>query len=152
MRAPRPDRAVISSRLLVGVLLATALFGCEASSTPGAPPISLAKFSLTEMAPRTGCELVRLDYGSLTFRIRPDAPVEAITANGHGLRTVWEHGFVPDPMGELLIRDAAGEVVVRDGDVLVQPELESPRLNGHVVCASAGGVFVFDGDASDLSS
>jgi hypothetical protein len=104
MRAPRPDRALISFRPLAGFLLAAALLGCEASGTPSAPPISLAMFSLTEMAPRTGCELVRLDYGSLTFRIKPDAPVEAITANGH------------------------------------------------MVCASAGGVFVFDGDASDLSS
>ena len=129
--------------MLAGGLVAASLLGCAAPQPPNVMPTSMARFGLTPLPPRAGCELVRIEYKSLTFLIQPGLPVKAVTARGHALETAWDLGFAPDDEGGLLIRDAAGEAVVRDGEVVAQPERDFARLNGHLVCVSRDRVWVF---------
>ncbi len=109
-----------------------------------AAPAGSPAFALRESPPNLGCDAIGVEYQSVTFRIDPAAsePVTAITDSGTTLLTHWERGFQAGAAGELLIRDPNGQVVVRDGDVLVVPGGTWPRLGGYFVCLAPDALFV----------
>ena len=58
----------------------------------------------------------------------------AVSDTGRELVTHWEAGFVPGSATERVIRDPAGQVVARDGEVVaLHPGWQ---LHGHFTCMS----------------
>jgi len=117
----------------------------SASPTPGGPG-----FALNESPAGLGCDAMRPPYDEIVFRIDPEAdePVTAIADTGAVLATYWSAGFVGGTADDPVVRDAAGEVVVSDGDTLVIPEAEWPRLHGYFVCPANDAVYVLEVDPS----
>src|SRR5262245_36104417 len=150
-----------SLALLVLSLAAVACAGpTQTSSSATAPPVvpvkpssSLAGASTIELhrAPANlGCDSIGVDYTSMTFHIDPGAvdPVIALTNKGTTLMTYWSDGFVAGPDRERVIRDAAGRLVVSDGDPLLVPAAAYPRLAGYFVCLAQDAIYVLDTDPS----
>jgi hypothetical protein len=110
----------------------------------GAAPAGSPAFALRESPRDLACDAIGVEYRSVTFRIDPAAsePVTAVTDLGTTLLTHWEQGFQAGAMGELLIRDPNGQIVVKDGDVLVVPGAAWPRLSGYFVCLAPNKLFV----------
>jgi hypothetical protein len=113
------------------------------STLPGSPSPSPG-FVLHAGAATGGCDAIGLEYQSLTWRIDPaaDEPVTAVTNTGETLLTAWAPGFTAGSADERVIRDPAGVVVVRDGDVLRVGD----RLNGYYVCLGLTNLSVFTQD------
>jgi hypothetical protein len=91
-----------------------------------------------------GCDALVPPYGSVTFKIEVTAPeqVVALADNGASLSTSWSAGFVGGSSDDLVVRDPAGSVVVRDGEVLIIPDRAWPRLAGYFVCPSSTALYV----------
>jgi hypothetical protein len=91
-----------------------------------------------------GCDAQVPPYGSVTFKIEVTAPeqVVALADNGASLSTSWSAGFVGGSSDDLVVRDPAGSVVVRDGEVLIIPDRAWPRLAGYFVCPSSTALCV----------
>lgn len=148
--------------LLVSLLLASAALiacggGASPSPTPSATPSPVPSaspggpgFALNESPAGLGCDAMRPPYDEIVFRIDPEAdePITAIADTGAVLKTYWSAGFVGGTADDPVVRDAAGEVVVSDGDTLVIPEAEWPRLSGYFVCPSNDAVYVLEVDPS----
>ena len=83
-------------------------------------------------------------YRTLTFRIDPAATeqVTAVSDTGVQLMTYWSAGFVPGTTAERVVRDPAGQVVARDGEVLTVPEAAFPELHGYFVCLNPTKLYV----------
>lgn len=90
------------------------------------------------------CPLVGFPSGEMTFRIDPAAAeqVVAIASNGTPYHVWWSEGFTGGSVADPVVRDPAGEVVARDGEVLSIPDQGSPRLHGYMVCASSDSIYV----------
>lgn len=97
--------------------------------------------------PDLGCDTIGWEgepYHTLTFRIDPTAAehVTAVSDTGVQLMTFWSAGFVPGTITERVIRDPAGQVVARDGEVLAVPAAAFPELHGYFVCLSPTKLYV----------
>jgi hypothetical protein len=99
---------------------------------------------LREAPANLGCDTIGIDYKRMTFRIDPAAneQVTATTDTGVTLATYWSAGFKPGTDSERAIRDAAGKVVLSDGDVLDVPPAAYPRLAGYFVCLAPTKLYV----------
>ncbi|MEK6720256.1 MAG: hypothetical protein AABZ33_06235 [Chloroflexota bacterium] len=91
-----------------------------------------------------GCDAIPAPYRSFTIRIDPTAvdQVWAITDGGVRLWTSWAPGFRGGSAGDPVIRDPAGEVVARDGELVALPDGDWPRLHGYFVCPSPDAIYV----------
>jgi hypothetical protein len=136
---------------LLLVAIAVAACGAAASPSPSAPsPSALSPspdgFGLRPAPADLGCDAIRPPYDEVTFRIDPSAEdaVTAVTDTGTVLKTYWSSGFRGGTTADPVVRDAAGQVVVRDGDVMVIPEAEWPSVAGYFVCPSTDAVYVLE--------
>ena len=150
-------RRTISLLLVSVALVACASPGTSAptpSPVPSAVPSPSAapstSIGLHRVAGDMGCDTIGIDYTSLTFHIDPAAEdqVTALTNKAVTLKTYWSNGFQPGSDSERVIRDASGQVVVRDGDPLLIPAAAYPRLAGHFVCLAPDAIYVLDADPS----
>ena len=132
------------------VVACLALWACAGSSTgPSAsPPATTAPSSAATGAPSSaaivlhvtpadlGCDSIGIDYKTKTFHIDPAAaePGSAMTDTGVSLVTHWPPGFTASDA----VRDAAGNVVATEGEVLQggQP------LHGYYVCLAPTKLYV----------
>jgi hypothetical protein len=105
---------------------------------------------LREAPANMGCDTIGIDYTSMTFHIDPTATeqVSAVTDTGVTLVTYWAAGFQPGAGTERVVRDAAGQVVVADGEVLQVPPAAYPRLHGYFVCLAPDKLYVLLTDPS----
>ena len=120
----------------------------SAAATPTAAasevPTAVPEIRLRRAPANLGCDTIRVPYRSVTFHIVPAAgeQVWAITNLGTQLTTFWSAGFVGDASAAPVIRDADGQVVATDGEVLAIPERDWPRLHGHFVCPGESRLYV----------
>jgi hypothetical protein len=128
-----------------GAPVASATAGASASGAPSGSTIVLH-----EAPANLGCDTIGVDYKSMTFHIDPAAAeqVSATTDTGVTLVTYWSVGFVPGADSERVIRDPAGKVVLRDGEVLQVPPAAYPRLAGYFVCLGTDKIYVLLNDPS----
>jgi hypothetical protein len=128
-----------------GAPVATATGGAPTSGAPSGSTIDL-----NEAPANLGCDTIGIDYRSMTFHIDPAATeqVSATTDTGVTLVTYWSAGFVPGTDSERVIRDPAGKVVVKDGEVLQVPPAAYPRLAGYFVCLGTNKIYVLLNDPS----
>ena len=81
----------------------------------------------------------------VTFRIEPYAreAVLAIADDGMALHVRWPPGFLAGTYDDPAVRDPAGEVVARDGQRLISPEVGFPKLpGGWAVCFGGDSIYV----------
>jgi hypothetical protein len=155
------------SALAIAGLAAAVLAACTAGSSPqpsisspqpsarpsapsAQPSASAAALVLREAPANLGCDTMGWQgepYTSLTFRIDPAAAeqVSAVSNTGAELQTFWAAGFVGSAT-ERVIRDPAGQVVARDGEVLAVPAAAFPRLHGYFVCLNPDKLYVLLAD------
>jgi hypothetical protein len=128
-----------------GARVATATAGAPTSGAPSGSAIDLH-----EAPANLGCDTIGIDYRSMTFHIDPASTeqVSATTDTGVTLVTYWSAGFVPGTDSERVIRDPAGKVVVKDGEVLQVPPAAYPRLAGYFVCLGTNNIYVLLNDPS----
>ena len=136
---------------------ALVLAACGTTSTPSASPApsgspaqptpgpSASPFALRPAPANLGCDAVPATYRQVVFHIDPAAsdPVTATTETGKVLKTFWMPGFVGGTAADPTVRNATGQVVVADGQVLPIPNGAWPRLAGHFVCPSTDALYVF---------
>jgi hypothetical protein len=80
-----------------------------------------------------------------SFTIRLDATGReyawVITGDGQRLDLWWQKGFVGGPPDDPTVRDPGGNVVARDGEIVV-PGQANDALHGHALCAPEGSLYV----------
>ena len=115
------------------------------AASPGATTINTAAPSsatvvLHETPADLGCDSIGIDYKTVTFHIEPAAAeqVSATTDTGVALVTYWEAGMRAEAGPDPVIRDARGNVVMADGDVLQVGQ----RLRGFDVCFAPTKLYV----------
>ena len=91
-----------------------------------------------------GCDAMGEPYRSFVIRFDPDAAdqVTADSDDGAPLQTFWSAGFVGGPVGDPSVLDPDGNVVARDGEEVVIPDGQWPRLHGYFVCPSPDAIYV----------
>ena len=133
--------------LLIASLAISACGGGSTSPSPS-PAVSPAASTTATVAPSSaaivlhetpadlGCDSIGIDYKTMTFHIDAAAAeqVSATTDTGVALVTYWPAGFTA---GEA-VRDAAGNVVVADGEVLQGGQL----LHDYYVCLAPTKLYV----------
>ena len=134
-------------RLRIAMLAVVGLVTSACASPPPSTPlpvVSPVPITLRVAPANLGCDAMAPPYGSVTFRIDATAPeqVVALADTGATLSTFWSAAFVGGSSGESLVRDPAGSVVVRDGEVLRIPDGSWPRLAGYFVCPSSNALYV----------
>lgn len=138
----------------VALLAVVALLIGACSNAPQAPiptaPASRVAITLRVAPPNLGCDAMAPEYRSVTFAIDAAAPehVVARTDSGTTLSTFWSAGFEGGSSEDPVVRDPAGAVVARDGEVLRIPEGAWPRLAGYFVCPSSNALYVLLVDPS----
>ena len=75
----------------------------------------------------------------LTFQIdvAADEDVVAVATDDRRYHVWWSAGFVGGTATDPVVRDPAGHVVARDGEVL-----REPTLHGYPVCATGESIYV----------
>ena len=113
------------------------VIGC-ASPAPSSSPTP-ETIQLRFMAADMGCMMAAAPL-PLMFRIDPaaDEQVIAVAHDGTRYHTWWSEGFLGGTAADPVVRDPAGQVVVRDGDLL-----EDYTLHGNRVCVGSGSIWVF---------
>ncbi|HEV8488230.1 MAG TPA: hypothetical protein VGQ58_00410 [Candidatus Limnocylindrales bacterium] len=153
----RSDRREMRLPTLVLATVCLGLAACASATTPtpspppSATPSSTPADAAIELRPapaNIGCDAVPAPYQQVTFRIEAAASVQvtAVADTGAVLRTFWSVGFRGGRAADPVIRDPAGQVVVANGDVLVIPERDWPRLQGYFVCPSNDELYVLLSD------
>jgi hypothetical protein len=147
--------------LAAGITLMATLCGCGSAATatssepsaPSASPVGsapVATIRLNVAPANLGCDAMGVPYRSLTIRVDPAAvdQVTALTDDNAPLKTFWSAGFVGGPLDEPVVFDPDGNVVAREGEIVVIPDGQWPRLHGYFVCPSADAVYVLLTDPS----
>jgi len=141
--------------LLVAALTLAACTGATPSPTPSVPSSPAPSptpdgFGLRPAPADLGCDAMRPPYESVTFRIDPSAEdsVTAVADTGAVLRTYWSAGFRGGTSADPVVRDADGQEVVSNGDVLDIPDAGWPRLAGYFVCPSTDALYILAEDPS----
>lgn len=111
------------------------LVGCASPSPSQTPTEATIQIRFT---PGDFCPLAAVQL-PLTFRIdaAADEDVIAVTASGTRYHVWWAEGFRGGTASEAVVRDPAGQVVARDGEVL-----SGYTLHGHTVCATGNSIYV----------
>lgn len=151
----RRPRAMLSLHLgparWIGMLaLSLSLVACATGPVPtaspvptpgGSPSAPTGDVELRRAPAGMACDAIGVPYRSVTFRLDPAAtePVVAVTDGGAILRTFWSEGFAARD-GRIV--DAAGVVVIADGDTLAIPAAAWPRLGGYFVCPGPDALHV----------
>ena len=131
------------------VVACMALSACTAGSSSSATASSSAPSTVATAAPSSasvvlhetpanlGCDAIGIDYKTMTFHIDPAAAeqVSAMTDTGVSLVTYWPAGFTS---GNGAVRDATGDVVASDGEVLQSGK----QLPGYDVCLAPTKLYV----------
>jgi hypothetical protein len=135
---------------VLSIVAMLTLAGC--AGAPGSAPSSAAPRSALTSAPpaaivlrqvpaNTACDSIGWPdniepFRDVTFRIDPTATehVFAVSNTGIALVTEWAAGFEGGTTLDPVVRDAEGQVVLEDGDVLNLPAGTMPRLAGYPVC------------------
>lgn len=141
--------AVISLVLAACTSTPTATPTARPVTTPTPPSMPAPEESPTAITLRAapdnlGCDAIAPTYRSVTFVIDVTAPDQVVARadTGETLTTFWSAGFVGGSSADPVVRDPAGSVVARDGDVLAMPEGAWPRLAGYFVCPSTNALYV----------
>jgi len=96
------------------------------------------------------CPLARIPFDELTIRIDPTAAeqVWAVAEDGTRFHLWWSEGFTGGSADDPVVRDSAGRVVARDGEILTIPGRGAgrPEIQGHQVCAGSGSLYVISAD------
>jgi len=97
-----------------------------------------------------GCDAMGVPYRSATIRLDPTAAdqVTALTDDGAPLKTFWSEGFVGGSVDDPSVLDPDGVVIARDGEIVVIPDGQWPRLHGYFVCPSPDALYVLLTDPS----
>jgi hypothetical protein len=110
-----------------------------------ASPSPTPSVSLVSLPADAGCETQLINYESITFHLDPGEPVTASAPGGHRLRTAWDRSFHAGSGAELVVYDSAGQIVARDGEIVLLPERNRP-LHGHLLCVGIDYVWIFGAD------
>ena len=139
----------VNRRLGLLAIAFVGVVGCASPAVSSSPAASAtpAETIYVRIVPDPGeCPLVAFPPGDMTFRIDPAAlwpqQVVAIASNGTPYHVWWSEGFTGGSVADPVVRDPAGEVVARDGEILSIPDQGSPRLHGYMVCASSDSIYV----------
>lgn len=121
--------------------LALGIGACNGPA-PTATPFDGFAIQLKYMADDELCPLASVP--DVTFRINPIAmeQVTAVDPVGRRWQVLWAPGFQGGPAGDPVVRDPAGQIVLRDGEGLTIPATGQPTLHGHPVCAGRE-IYVF---------
>jgi hypothetical protein len=111
----------------------------SAAPVAGSPPA----FALNRAPADLGCDSIGWPddvppFHALTFKIDPaaDEPVSARSDTGVELETWWVPGFEPGESSERVVRGPDGQVVARDGEVVVLPPRQNAKLHGYPLCVT----------------
>jgi hypothetical protein len=118
-----------------------------ASTTPA--PIATFEPHLNRLPPKSDCAAELITFRWIRFAISTAVSdtVTAVTDDGHRLRTFWDNEFeLVERSGELVVRDAAGGEVVRNGQSVEIHVPSTPRIQGHLVCLGTDRLWVFGND------
>ena len=144
----------MKTMISLAILAMAVLTACAATPPPAsmAAPPSVAvpgALALNRAPADVGCDSIGWPdevepFGSLTFRIDPAAadPVVAVSDTGVTLETWWVPGFEAGPAPDRVIVGPAGEVIVRDGDVLALVPRQNAELNGYPLCITPTTLYV----------
>lgn len=120
-----------------------------AACMPGAdgsvgPTIAVVPIVLRAAPANLGCDSIFPPYRSATIRIDPfqTEQIWAEADTGERLEVFWSVGFVGGSFAEPVVTDPAGKVVARDGERIVLPEGDWPRLGGYFVCPGTMALYV----------
>ncbi len=130
----------VGVRSLLVTLLSAGVVAC-ASPTPSLPaPTPTATLRLSFAPADAGCPLAGLP-AQITFRIDPAAldQVVAIRPDGRALHIFWSQGFQGGTLEDPVVRDPNGQVVARDGEVVIDP---GRGIHGHAVCSGSDSLYV----------
>lgn len=128
-------------------LVAVALLGggCSlAASGTAEPSAAVDPIVLRAAPPNLGCDSILPLYRSATIRIdrSQEEQVWAEADTGERLDVFWSVGFVGGSSAEPVVSDPAGKVVARDGERIILPEADWPRLQGYFVCPGTTALYV----------
>lgn len=144
---PRTDATMTRRTRAAVLLLSTVLIGAGCSLGPGLgpePSAAVIPIVLRAAPPNLGCDSILPPYRSATIRIDPSQPeqVWAEADTGERLDVFWSVGFVGGSSAEPAVADPTGKVVARDGERVVLPEADWPRLGGYFVCPGTTALYV----------
>lgn len=132
-------------------LVAVAMLGAGCSphsSVTAEPSVAVIPIVLRDAPPNLGCDSILPPYRSATIRIDA-AAAEQVWAEADTcarLEVFWSRGFVGGTSVEPVVADPAGKVVARDGEQIVLPEADWPRLGGYFVCPGTTALYVLQRD------
>jgi hypothetical protein len=88
----------------------------------------------------SGCPLAGLP-AQITFRIDPAAldQVVAVSPDGRVLHIFWSQGFQGGTFDDPVVRDPSGQVVARNGEVVIDP---ARGIHGYTVCSGSDSLYV----------
>lgn len=141
----------MNTRLLFLAAMCLATVGCAGTPSPSPSGQPTTVSIVLHAAPANlGCDSIAPPYRVVTFRIDASAleQVSAVTDTGARLTTFWAQGFRGGSSADPVVRDPSGSVIVADGDVLVIPGQDWPRLAGYFVCPSPDALYVLLADPS----
>jgi hypothetical protein len=130
----------VGVRSLFVTILSAGVVAC-ASATPSAPdPTPTATLRLSFAPADAGCPLAGVP-DRITFRIDPAAldQVVAIRPDGRALHIFWPQGFRGGTLEDPVVRDPNGQIVARDGEVVIDP---GRGIHGHAVCSGSDSLYV----------
>jgi hypothetical protein len=118
---------------------AIVLAGCQPVASEEPQP----SVELNRVPDGLACDAVGIPFRLMTFDVDPAIPgvVTAVTDAGDQLNTYWREGFALGVDGRSIV-DPAGQRVVTDGEVLVVPQNDWPRLIGYMVCPAPGKLYI----------
>jgi hypothetical protein len=118
--------------------LAIASTGLVACASPAQSPSPTEASIHLRFRSDWACPAARLPL-PLTFQIdaAADEDVVAVATDGRRYHVWWSAGFVGGTATDPVVRDPAGHVIARDGEVL-----REPTLLGNQVCATGDSIYV----------
>ena len=132
---------------MLAILFVAGCASPAASSPPAVAPTPAETIFVRHLAEPGGCPLPVFPQGPITFRIDPTAAwpqqIVAVDADGERHDVFWSEGFTGGTVSDPVVRDPAGEVIARDGEVLIVPnDGQQPRLHGYMVCSGSDRIYV----------
>jgi hypothetical protein len=148
---PNPRPALLLAVIVAGMTILAACGDTAATVSPELSPVAspaesapVGTIQLNVAPANLGCDAMGVPYRSLTISVDPAATdqVTALSDDNAPLKTFWSAGFVGGPLDDPAVLDPDGNVVARDGEVVVIPDGQWPRLHGYFVCPSPDAIYV----------